>query len=1004
MRTDTATETLFQDDDDAKRWLAERGGPRDRESAELAAPADFLIAARTLTRADALVAAWSALHDHSEFRRAGTGRHRVGGWDVDSSRLLFRQIVLRPLALRLLMAGLAGAAGSLLGLGAPQTLLTMCAVLSVRWRARYYVVLTVVAAAVALPTWWFPPLAVMTFWYVHAAADLLWNVTGTAWWARGPVFAFLPFADRLLLWTRGRWALFTTAVDLATSGQADAAEPFLARCERVPRHCRPVLGMARAMHSLHRGDLSQALSRAGAAVEAARNSPAGVRGWCRAHLSHVLLAGGRLDEAMAVRDEALLLLKGRRCRRYARELLLARLSDDLPFEPVASSLHRIHRLRRVALRASDPNLLRQTEIWIVQLMLRVGNRAGAAWILPGLLAGDDARTPWHLTPDQAANERLLRASVLVEDESTRDSARRDALAALAIVDAGRRPLAAVAARLLLARADEFDGRPGPALAQAAHALAAVHDARYLIPSARGRKQWERVQLNAYATVLRLAERSGDAVLLAEVVETVRGEVLPDRIDRTELEAHLALDAMTATAAPAGTPDGDGGTAVDTAAEAADDGPSARGRTRSALPGLDPVRRPPPVRVAGRRRLPTGAGRSGVIDLDVELCALGGRCWYWSAAVVLDRYYWVVRDPDGRWTHGSADIAQQSPAALADQALRQALPLPLPGEDAAAAAARADRGPLSRGAGPDGGKERALLGSVAEAFLPAPLAAGLRATPPDEVPSLVVSLPAALAHLPVPALPLEPGTDRRVVDVARVLHVPAWSVVNQRLTRRPPQAGQPYDLRLAVMAPDGDPVAAARLKSPPFARRSLGGPLPKERLSQVLHLLDDDRHWLLYLAGHVTTEWNPTRGGLRLGPEGDGYGHLSIAEMLAAADSGPHANLFPVPERVLAVGCGSLGLEHEPETGGARTPTSEWLGFGSALMFAGADHVICTLYPVYPVGQLNDIAHSLAERLVAGDSPADALRDVQLAELNRWRGTGEGRPFLWQAFVYAGVGI
>ncbi|MFC8201882.1 CHAT domain-containing protein [Streptomyces sp. NPDC057298] len=1001
MRTDTESDPAFRDEESAKRWLAERGGPGDIETAELAAPVDFLVAARRLTVRDALAALGRAVRDHRAFRHAGTGRRRLGTWDVDSARLLFRQIVVRPLAMRLLMVALAAAAGALLGTGVPQTALTMGAVLLARWHTLWCTVLALAALPPAWDTWWFPPLATMTSWYAHVVTDLLWSVTGMAWWARGPAFAFLPFRERLLLMARGRWTLFTTAVDLSTGGQAEAAGPFLARCDKVPRHCARVLGMARALKALHEGNLSEALTRAGAAAGAARDSPVGVRGWCRVQLSQVLLASGRIDEAVTVRDEALGLLRGRRFRRYARELELARLADDLPFEPVASSLRRIHRLRRTAVRVGDQNLLRQTETWIVQLMLQaVGNRAGAAWTLPRVVPGDDARTPWHITPDQAANERLLRASVLVEVEDTRRRARRDAQAALAIVDAGRRPLAAVAARLLLARADEFDGRYEPALAQAAHALAAVHDARYLIPSARGRRQWERAQLNAYATVLRLADRSGDSVLVAEAVEMVRGEVLPDRIGRAELEAHLALDAMAATAPATDAVSID----VPTGPSGPDTGgpPAASETAPSALLGLDPVRRPPPVRVAGLRRLPTGSGQPDVIDLDLELCALAGRCWYWSAVTVIDRYYWVVRDLDGQWSHGSRDLTEHSIAALADRELRKALPLPLQGEDAAAAGTRADQGPLSRGAGPDGGKERALLGSVAEAFLPPPLSDGLRATPPGDVPSLVVSLPAGLAHLPVAALPLKPGTDRRVVDVVRVLHVPAWSVISRRRPSRQAEAGQTYDLRLAVIAPDGDPEAAARLASPPIARRSLGGPVSRERLSEILHLLDDDRHWLLYLAGHVDAEENPTHSGLRLAPEGTGHGHLSIAEMLAAG-TGAHYELFPLPERVLAVGCGSLGLG-AADTDIARTPTSEWLGFGSALMLAGADHAVCTLYQVYPVKQLNNITHRLAEKLVAGESPADALREVQLAELNRWRRTGRGRPFLWQAFVYTGIGI
>ncbi|MFE3717448.1 CHAT domain-containing protein [Streptomyces cyaneofuscatus] len=986
--TDAASAPEFLEEGAARAWLAARGGQSDREAVETWAPVDVLIASRGLSLMEGLDILRQVLSHRQVFRQARTGRHRLGGWHADNAQVLFRMLVVLPPATRLSMAVLAGVAAVLLGSGLPQVALTLGAVLLARWHTTTACLLAVAAAVTDLDTWPVPVLATMTSWYVLSVTDLLWQVMGSAWWARGPVFSFLPLRDRLVLRARRRWTLFTTAVDLATGGQADVAGPFLARCRKVPRRCEPVLDMARAVQALHTGDLSQALLRAGAAAEAARRSPPGVRGWCQAQLSQLLLASGRPDEAAAVRDEALLLLRGRRCRRYARELQIQRLTADLAFEPMASSLRKVHRLRRVALRIGDLNLLRQTEVWLVHLMLRVGNRDGAAWTLTRLFgADDDARTAWHTTPDQAADERILRGWAMVEAGDTRRAARQTAQAALAIVNAGRRPIAAVAARLLLARADELDGRTEAGLAQAVHALAAVHDARYLIPTARGRKQWERAQLNAYATVLRLADRSGDSVLVAEVVETVRGEVLPDRMDRAEVEAHVALDAVTAAAmAPPDSP-------------AEDPAPQA-------FFGLDPVRRPPPIRVAHRQQLPAGAERSGVLDLDLELSALAGRCWYWSAVTVLDRYYWVVRDPDGQWSHGSADMAEDSAAARADAALRTALPMPLPGEAPDDTTKRVNEGSLSRGAGPDGVKERALLGLVAEAFLPAPLAAGLRVAPLGDVPSLVVSLPAGLAHIPVAALPLEPGTDRRVVEVARVLHVPAWSVISRRRARHRAAPSTTYDLRLAVIAPDGDEEAAARLKSPPLAHRSLKGPVSRERLSKVLGLLDDDRHWLLYLAGHVTPRPNPTDSGLSLAPDGEGKDHtrLSIAEIQAAAGNGSEGDLFPVPERVLAVGCGSLGLLSDAEGDAVRTPTSEWLGFGSALMLAGSDHVVCTLYPVYPVRQLNDIAHRLAERLVGGDGPADALREIQLAELAGWRAAGSGRPFIWQAFVYTGLGV
>lgn len=163
MRTDLASDPAFRDAESAKRWLTERGGPRDQEAADLAGPADFLIAAR-LSRLDGLLTLGRAVRDNRAFRRAGTGRRRLGTWDVDSGRLLFRQSVLRPLALRLFLPGLVAAAGALLGLPLAQILLCMGAALLARWHTLACTLLALAAVVVGRHTWWFPPLATMTSW------------------------------------------------------------------------------------------------------------------------------------------------------------------------------------------------------------------------------------------------------------------------------------------------------------------------------------------------------------------------------------------------------------------------------------------------------------------------------------------------------------------------------------------------------------------------------------------------------------------------------------------------------------------------------------------------------------------------------------------------------------------------------------------------------------------------------------------------------------------------
>jgi len=992
MRASGGPADEFLDEQAARDWLAERANPDEQSLSSLRAPVDFFVAARRMSVGDALPMLLRSLEDHGRLRRSATTRRHIGVWHADSVRALLTVVALRPLGLRLAAIALAGGAGALAELPLGQSLLLMTAALLVRWYTPLAVLATVAAVPFRPEDWWLCLLTLMTCWYLQTVANLRWSVLSTAWWARGPVLGVLPVGAVLALAARRRWTLFSTAVDLATGGQGDTAVPFLARLGDVPRDCEPVLGMARALAAMDHGDISGALTRAGAATEAARSAKPAVRGWCQAQLARLLSTNGREEEAAALRAEAMGLLRGRRSRRHLRQLLLEQIESQVTVQPLHVALRDVHRMRRMAVRAHDHNMLHQTEMWLVELMLRVGNHSGAAWTLREIVHADDARVAWHRTPQQMANERLVHASVLVEDAKSRQQARDDANAALAIVDAARRPLAAVGARLLLARAEELDGNQTEALAEAAHALATVHSARYLIPSARGRQQWERMQLSAYAIILRLAAGTKDSALVAEVLETARGEVLPDHLDQQDLTAHLALDAISA--APAGV--------ADASSEGPGDPDAGDNEAVLAYVGTSPVRRPPPVSVAGRQRLPGDTSHLGEIDLDRELCALAGRCWYWSAVTVLDRYYWVLRDPTGTWSHGSVDFGEGSAAAIAESDLRSALPLPQDGEEPSDVSGRVDAGALSAARGTTA--ERELLGRVAEQFLPPPLAEGLRlATGPDPV-SVVVSLPGSLAHLPVAVLPLGPRSDRRLVEAARVMHVPAWAVLSQcrKRPRESPRRARP--LRLAVVAPDGARATVTRLNPPPGASRFLRGPVTKTELSKVLGLLSDERDWLLYLAGHVdSAPGNATRSGLRMAdPTADnGVGRLSMADVLPTSDG---TTEFPLPDRVLALACSSLGLEADPGALNVRTPTSEWLGFGSALMLAGADHVLCTLYPVYPVSQLNNAAHLLAEKLVTGGSPADALRAVQLDELTRWRQTGKGRPFLWQAFAYVGLGI
>ncbi|GGX13707.1 hypothetical protein GCM10010297_39040 [Streptomyces malachitofuscus] len=1026
-------------------WLARRGGPEDLAAAELAAPIDVLLTKRQSRDepmgglASTLGMVLTAARDFAARRRHRTTRHRLGLWVEDSRRTAGRRTMLHPTLLRL-SVGLTAAALTLLLEGAgPRpvlgaamafTAVNLLTLTDVRWAAA-----PAVTAVIACPgLWWLFALALYATFLVLGAWDM-WRLMGRPWWARGPGLAFLPLRTRMTLRARRQWWSFATAVDLAFHGRADTVAPFLAdlRKRPVPAVCEPVLLMVRARQQLHAEDPAGALLTAMEATEAARKAPDVLRGWCLAELSRVFAANGEGERAAAARSEAVLLLSGRRGRTHARRLILEELEHGMGEKPPHEALRDIHRMRRTALRCTDEHLLLSTELWLARVLTDAGNDDGARYSLRGAHS-DDARSDYLVRPDEAARIRLMSATALVDRDETRDDARRDALAALAQVDGRSRPLAAAAARQVLAVAAERDGDGRTALAHAVQALLAVHDARYRVGTARGRRLWERMQLSAYGTALRLATAQGSAAspVVAEIVETARGEVLPRRMDDRELARHSALGEAVGAVQLSGS----GTDGVTDAADGRRPGTGRRDRAALAEIGLSPVRRPPSIVVAGTRRLPSRAGtgdrQRGTgeeetgFDLDRALVAVAGRCWYWSAVTVQDRYYWTVRSPSGEWSHGWRPLGPGTEAALADADLRQALPLPQAGEDPATLRERVTGGALSASAGD--GAELALLGRVAAVFLPEPLARGL-ASHTGSTASVVVALPAALSHVPVAALPLVADRDLRVVDVARVIHVPAWAVIDQCLARPAGRLGAPYGLRLAVLRPDaaeegttgGAVDSRLVLSSPAPAERVLRGPLTKEQLIRALGQLRTlhGRDALLYLLGHVGVQpGNPYLSGLRVAPtpgdgtEPGGTAMLSMADMLddAVADAAAEGDVAcPVPRTVLAVGCGSIGLEPSSPADGteaAHTPVSEWLGLGSALLLAGADHVICTLYPVlHPSRQLDAAARLLTRRLCEGVSPPDALREMQLVHLERWRrGRNGGRPFIWQAFAYTGAGV
>jgi len=955
----------------------------------MSTPLDVVLVARSIGFAAAIETAWAAFGARRKIREARTNRRHIGWYQCDMIRPNLRSLV-SPFLFRIVDVLSVSFALVLLLWPIDESSwvqLTVLAVALLLVRRRNVtsialLVVSLIAAVLVNPGgWWYCLLAAWLAWGLAAYREL-GVLLQRPWSARGPILGMVPRHTRIRLLLTGRAVRLANAVDLASSARAEVAAPFVALCDDLPDSVQPMVEICRAQLAFDRGEIDRALAMAAQATARDRPMPDTVRGWCLAQLADLLAATGNA-EAPRWRREAIELLTSRSCRRYARTLGLADAQQHVLGGPFEGALRIVHRYRLVSVRSRDFQLLHLTEMWLARLMIAHGLLEEAAVTLENVVGGGDGRTAMFSDRDATASDLLLRASVQLDrrDRASVDPL-RDVMVALAMLDADNRPLPSATGRLLLAKLHEADGDSAAALGQAGSALIAAQHGRYMLPSAAWRESWSRTQLDAHATALSLASKHGDSELVAEIIEITRGEVLPAVTDARTLVALAALDATEDTTVAVG---------------GADSTPIAEGAALVAsLQGLTPVKQPPRVRIGSGLRLPGLDPDLAEISLDRELDAIGPQTWYWSAATVLDHCYWAVRDPAGHWSHGRIPLSSGTPAATAYVDLLDALPFARPGEDAEHVRARVVAGPLGRAAGADA--ERSLLARVAAAFLPAPLSEGLRALTGEA--TLVVSLPAALGHLPVAGLPLGPHSDLRVIERAAVMHMPSWGVIHAAgpARQRPPEGAWPA--RLGIVAPHGEADMEV-LERPSGVERVVCGTLTKRQLRDLMHAVNVDRPWLLLLVGHVdTVPGNPAAAGLRLAGKVDSVERLTMNDLVVT--DGVHPK-FAMPERVVLIGCGSIGLGSPPSLIAGQTPASEWLGLASAIVLAGAEHVYCTLYTVYASGHLKRMTDALVAGMSSGAAPTAELRRVQLAELARWRDGQQTFPVLWLSLAYVGTG-
>ncbi|MER7758654.1 CHAT domain-containing protein [Streptomyces sp. NPDC097619] len=672
-----------------------------------------------------------------------------------------------------------------------------------------------------------------------------------------------------------------------------------------------------------------------------------------------------------------------------------------------------------------------------EILLRVGSNGGL-----------DALTDrWLLGPGRPLGLEYVRcgavqelAGLVVDGADTRALGRlgtREGVAGLLM--RMERPLEAAATLNLLS--DRLRGRPEyrrAALAARIDALAVLNTTRHQLRTTEERQRWWTVFGHTVEQAMAQAEDGRDWETLAELIETARLQLGPRAEGSRETD-----DGRTGTARARGTEAARG-----TGAEGARGTEEVPGAGAPDGPGAGAPDGPgagaPFIRVRGGSRLedahwyrPEDRPRAYALE-ELAEAVLGPGTWWWSTWSAGPLVYWSLVPPEGPVRGGVLPCGPGSALATVLAELRDALPMPYPGEDDDALADRVLSSPLLVGPPPaEAGLARRLGLLVPDALVAALRAAGDRPLP------LALAPAAALAHVPWAMIgipgegPAGDRSDLRLVERCRMAVAPPAALL-AALCERPRRLEAP-PLALALVDPGSDlgepdagyelPGARALLDELPEDVRALtpATDVSFDGLSRVLRGLGARGETSALIACHAVERVpSPLRGGIVLRPaldgadggggegeEDSGKDHGGDGDDGDRADgNGPagarvltagmliaEPERFPMPRQVLMLCCDSGDLS------GALN--GEWLVLGTALLWAGADRLVVTSYPTVDAaeGQEEDdlIDHALVGRLVAGGPLLDGLRAVQLGSLAEWRRTGaRGAPLHWAGHLAMGA--
>ncbi|MGW1800088.1 CHAT domain-containing protein [Streptomyces sp. NPDC001984] len=284
------------------------------------------------------------------------------------------------------------------------------------------------------------------------------------------------------------------------------------------------------------------------------------------------------------------------------------------------------------------------------------------------------------------------------------------------------------------------------------------------------------------------------------------------------------------------------------------------------------------------------------------------------------------------------------------------------------------------------------------------------------PGVLAIAPAAeFGHVPWPAIGI-PGSRHDVRFVERctaVLAPPA--VLLAHLADRPHLDDAP-PLGLVVIDPGSDLPWVSEDEQLPAARRLLDlvpdgvatvaadADLSLQDFAERLHKTDSDA--TAVFACHVGPDSRSLDRGILLSPGSAEDPPVIPPRVLTSQMLVDTPDRYPMPRQVLMLACDSGDV--------GNVSAGEWLVLGPAMLWAGADRLIVTSYPVIdsveameetePALEGGDVIDErLLSALVLRQPVIDALHDVQRKQLARWRTTGrEGAPIHWGGHLAMGA--